>query len=205
MAESQASLAEIQAEARRRAEVATAKAAEAISIAQREQELAKLAKEIVVPQEIEKQRITLAAEAEAEKRRREAQGEADAIMAKYEAEAKGVQLVMEAKAEGYRKLIAAAGSDPSVGPTLLLIEQLPKLVEQQVKAIQGVKIDKIVVWDNGNDGSGRNTTADFLSGMVGSLPKLHELAAQAGIELPPALGRLKPTDSPTPKQTLKPD
>jgi flotillin len=52
-----------------------------------------------------------------------------------------------------------------------------------------------VVWDNGNDGSGRNTTADFLSGMVGSLPKLHELAAQAGIELPPALGRLKPTDA----------
>ncbi|MFN7315504.1 MAG: flotillin family protein [Phycisphaerae bacterium] len=203
MAESQASLAEIQAEARRRAEVATAKAAEAISIAQREQELAKLAKEIVVPQEIEKQRITLAAEAEAEKRRREAQGEADAIMAKYEAEAKGVQLVMEAKAEGYRKLIQAAGSDPTVGPTLLLIEQLPKLVEQQVKAIQGVKIDKIVVWDSGNDGSGRNSTADFLSGMVGSLPKLHELAAQAGIELPPALGRLKPTDDAPAKEKPK--
>ncbi|HLP85100.1 MAG TPA: flotillin domain-containing protein, partial [Phycisphaerales bacterium] len=204
MAESQASLAEIQAETRRRAEVAAAKAAEAILLAQREQEIAKLAKEIVAPQEIEKQRITLAAEAEAEKLRREAKGEADAIMAKYEAEAKGVQLVMEAKAEGYRKLIQAAGSDPTVGPTLLLIEQLPKLVEQQVKAIQGVKIDKIVVWDNGNDGSGRNSTADFLSGMVGSLPKLHELAAQAGIELPPALGKLKPTEDAPAREKAKP-
>ncbi|MEX2218356.1 MAG: SPFH domain-containing protein [Phycisphaerales bacterium] len=199
MAESNAKLAEIQAEARRRAQVANAKAAEAIAIAEREQEKARLAKEQIAPQEIEKQRIEIAAEAEAEKRRREAQGEADAILAKYEAEAKGVQQVMEAKAEGYRKLIEACGIDSTVGPTLLLIEQLPKIVEQQVKAIQNLKIDKITVWDtgtggggNGHAGGGRNTTADWLSGMVGALPRIHELAAQAGIELPEALGRVKP-------------
>jgi flotillin len=193
MAESQAILAEIQAEARRRSEVAAAHAAQAILTAQREQELARLAKEDLAPQEIEKKRIEIAAEAEAEKRRREAKGEADAILLKYEAEAKGVQLVMEAKAEGYRKLIHAAGSDPAVGPTLLLIEQLPKLVEQQVKAVQGLKIDKITVWDQGSNAAngGRNATADFVSGLVGSLPKLHELASQAGIELPPALGKLR--------------
>src|SRR5262249_55015869 len=116
---------------------------------------------------------------------------------KYEAEAKGVQMVMEAKAEGYRKLIEACGIDPSVGPTLLLIEQLPKLVAEQVKAIQNLKIDKITVWDTGSNGSvngngttGRNTTAEWLAGMVGALPRIHELAAQAGIELPPALGKL---------------
>lgn len=191
MAESQAKLAEIQAEARRRSEVASAEALRAILTAQREQELARLAKEQIAPQEIEKQRIALAAEAEAEKRRREAQGDADAIMAKYEAEAAGIQKVMEAKAEGYRRLIEACGSEPNVGPTLLLIEQLPKLVEQQVKAIQNLKIDKITVWDSGSTGpEGRSTTSEFLSGLVGSLPKLHELAAQAGIELPPALGKL---------------
>jgi flotillin len=102
---------------------------------------------------------------------------------------------MEAKAEGYRRLIEACGTDPAVGPTLLLIEQLPKLVEQQVKAIQGIKIDKITVWDqgtgSGGNGNGRNATADFLSGLVGSLPKLHELAEQAGVELPSALGKLR--------------
>lgn len=194
IAESQATLAEAQAAARRRSEVAAATAAQAILVAQREQELARLAKDDLAPQEIEKKRVEIAAEAEAEKRRREAKGEADAILAKYEAEAKGVQMVMEAKAEGYRKLIEAAGKDPAVGPTLLLIEQLPKLVEQQVKAVQGLKIDKITVWDQGSGGNGRNATADFVSGLVGSLPRLHELAQQAGIELPHALGKLKPRD-----------
>ncbi len=190
MALSQAQLAEIQAESRRRSEVASAKAAEAILIAQREQELARLGKEQLAPQEIEKKRIEIAAEAEAEKLRREAQGTADAIRSKYEAEADGVRLVLEAKADGYRKLIEACGSDATVGPTLLLIEKLPELVREQVKAVQNLKIDKITVWDQGGSGDGRNATADFLSGLIGTLPKLHELAHQAGIELPPALGRV---------------
>lgn len=191
MAEARAKLAEIEAESRKRSEVASAEAARAILTAERDRELARLAKEQIAPQEIEKQRVALAAEAEAEKRRREAQGEADAVSAKYEAEAAGIQKVMEAKAEGYRKLIEACGTDPQVGPTLLLIEQLPKLVEAQVKALQNIKIDKITVWDSGQQSAdGRNTTSEFLSGLVGSLPKLHELAAQAGIELPPALGKL---------------
>jgi flotillin len=198
VAKSDAELAEIRADAKRRSDVAAAKASEAILTAQREQELARLAKEQLAPQEIEKKRIELAAAAEAGKRRIEAQGAADAILAKYEAEAAGTQKVLEAKAEGYRKLIEACGSNPQVGPTLLLIEQLPALVAEQVKAIQNLKIDKITVWDSGTSGhangtgggAGRNTTADWLSGMVGALPRLHELASQAGIQLPPALGRL---------------
>ncbi|MBN8596418.1 MAG: flotillin family protein [Planctomycetes bacterium] len=191
MAESNAKLAEIQAESRKRSEVAAAKAQEAILIAQREQELARLSKETLASQEIERKRIEIAAGAEAERQRIEAKGTADAILAKYEAEAMGTQKVLEAKAEGYRKLIEACGSNPQVGPTLLLIEQLPALVAEQVKAVQNLKIDKITVWDGGSqNGSGRNTTADWVSGMVGALPKLHELANQAGIELPPALGRV---------------
>jgi hypothetical protein len=147
MAESNAKLAEIQADATKRSQVALAKAQELVLLAQRDQELARLARDEIAPQEIAKKRIEIAAEAEAEKRRREAQGEADAILAKFEAEAKGVQMVLEAKAEGYRKLIEACGQDAAVGPTLLLIEKLPELVAEQVKAIQNVKIDKITVWD----------------------------------------------------------
>ncbi len=205
VAESNAKLAEVQAEARRRADVAMAKSQEAISIAQREQELARLAKEELAPQEIEKKRIEIAAEAEAEKVRREARGQADATLMKYQAEATGVQKVMEAKAEGYRKLIEACGSDPAVGPTLLLIEQLPKLVAEQVKAIQNLKIDKITVWDQGGqNANGRNATTDFLSGMVGALPRLHELAQQAGIELPAALGKINARSDES-STTHKPD
>jgi len=201
VARSEAELAEIRADARRRSDVASAKALEAILIAQREQELARLSKELLAPQEVEKKRIELAAGAEAEKRRIEAHGEADAVLAKYEAEAAGIQKVLEAKAEGYRRLIEACGSNPQVGPTLLLIEQMPKLVAEQVKAIQNLKIDKITVWDTGGggggaNGSGRNTTAEWLSGMVSALPRLHELARQAGVELPSALGKIH--DNPTP-------
>lgn len=190
MAESEAQLGEVQADSRRRREVAAAKAAEAILVAEREQELARMGKELVAPQEIERTRIEIAAAAEAEKRRIEAKGEADAVMLKYQAEAEGVRSVLEAKADGYRRLIESCGSNPQVGPTLLLIEQLPQLVAEQVKAISSLKIDKITVWDTGTTRDGRNTTSDFLAGMVGSLPRLHELARQAGIELPSALGKV---------------
>jgi flotillin len=199
VAESNAQLAEIRAEAKRRSDVASAEARQKIFVAEREEELAKLAKEQLAPQEIEKKRIEIEAEAVAERERREARGEADAILAKYEAEAKGIQQVLEAKAEGYRKLVEACAQNPEVAPTLLMIEQLPELVAQQVKAIQNLKIDKITVWDSGSGAGGKNATADFLSGMIGSLPQVHELAKQAGIDLPSALGKVVDHEEPTPK------
>jgi flotillin len=194
IAESNAKLAEVRAEAKRRSDVAAAKALEAILIAEREKELARLSKEQLAPQEIEKKRIEIAAEAEAEKQRREARGEADAILARYQAEAEGTQKVLEAKAEGYRKLIEACAGNPQVAPTLLLIEKLPELVAEQVKALQNIKIDKITVWDSGANGAKdgtRGATADFLSGLIGSLPQVHELARQAGIDMPQALGQVR--------------
>jgi flotillin len=192
IAEVNAKLAEIQADARRRAEVAAAEAAQTIFVAEREQELARLGKEQLAPQEIEKQRIEIAAEAEAERNRREARGEADAILARYQAEAEGVRKVLEAKAEGYRQLVAACTDNPQIAPTLLMIEKLPELVTEQVKAIQNLKIDKITVWDSGRGGRGKGgATADFLSSLIGSLPAMHDLAEQAGIELPQVLGRLR--------------
>ncbi len=190
VAESNAQLGEIQADARRRAEVAQAQSVQTINEAERLAELARLAKEQIAPQEIEKQRIEIAAEAQAEQTRRIAQGEADAELAKYMAEAKGTQSVLEAKAEGYRQLLEACATRPDIAPTLLLIEQLPALVAEQVKAISNLKIDKITVWDQGTNGDGRNATSDFLSGIVGALPRMHELAKQAGIDLPKAFGKL---------------
>jgi flotillin len=193
MAESNAQLAEIQAQSRQRAEVALANSTQAILIAQREQELARLAKEQLAAGEIDKKRIELAADAEAEKTRREAMGQADAVRARYEAEAQGIRKVLEAKAEGYRKLMEACAAQPQVAPTLLLIEQLPQLVEQQVKAVQNLKIDKITVWDSGAPkvgGDAKGSTASFLSSLIGSLPPVHELASQAGIELPGVLGKV---------------
>jgi flotillin len=73
----------------------------------------------------------------------------------------------------------------------LLIEQLPDLVSKQVKAIQNLKIDKITVWDSGANGSGAGgSTSGFLPGMIGSLPPIHELAQQAGIDLLEVLSKV---------------
>jgi flotillin len=197
IADSNAKLAEVRAEAKRRGDVADAEAARAIYEAQRERELARLSKEDLAQQEIEKQRIEIEAEATAERARREARGEADAILARYTAEAEGTQKVLEAKAEGYRQLVAASTDNPQVASTLLMIEQLPTLVAEQVKAIQNLKIDKITVWDSGS-GGGRSqggSTANFLSSLIGSLPAMHALAEQAGIELPAVLGKVEKTKS----------
>ena len=193
VADANAKLAEVQAGARQRAEVAAAQSREAILLAEREQELARLSKETLAAQEIEKQRIEIAAEAEAEKCRREARGQADAVLAKYEAEAEGIRKVLDSKAEGYNSLINACGDQPHIAPTLLMVEQLPQIVTEQVKAIQNLKIDKITVWDSGTGGHGNKPggTAGFLSGLIGSLPAVHELAQQAGIELPSVLGQIK--------------
>jgi len=191
IAESNARLSEIRAEATRKAQVAAAEAKKAILVAEREQEIARLNKEQIAREEIEKLRVEIEADATAERARREAAGQADAILATYTAEAEGTRKVLEAKAEGYQRLIEACANDPSMAPTLLMIEQLPAIVKEQVKAIQNLQIDKITVWDSGHNGSGGNgATADFLSGLIGALPAVHELAEQAGIDLPPALGRL---------------
>ena len=96
----------------------------------------------------------------------------------------------------------AAADNPNVAPTLLMIEQLPELVREQVKAIQNLKIDKVTVWDSGQGGSmieGKgNSTANFLSGLIGSLPPVHELAQQAGVELPGYLGKVAEAETPAP-------
>jgi flotillin len=193
IANSNATLAQVRAQAMQLAKVAAARAEEEVLKAERERELARLAKEQLAPQEIEKKRVEVEAEAAAERSRREARGTADAMLAKYEAEAAGTLKVLESKAEGYRRLVAACAENPHIAPTLLLIEQMPHLVAEQVKAIQNLKIDKITVWEGGRGGpaGGSGATADFLSSLIGSLPAVHELAHQAGIELPAVLGKVK--------------
>ena len=147
--------------------------------------------EVIVPAEISKQQITIAAEAEAERLRREAQGEADAIYAKLAAEAKGNMEILAAKGEGYRKIIESCNSDATAASQMLLIEKLQEIVALQTEAIKNIKIDKITVWDGGSNANGKTSTANFLSGMVESLPPLHNVAKMAGLELPEYLGKVE--------------
>ena len=139
---------------------------------------------IIVQEEIEKQRKIIAAQAEAEKIRENARGEADAIFAKMDAEAKGLYEILTKQAEGYDRVVKAAGGDAKNAYQLLLIEKLPELIKTQVEAIKNIKIDKITVWDGNNSVDGKTSTANFISGLMKSVPPLNELFNQAGMELP---------------------
>ena len=74
---------------------------------------------------------------------------------------------------------------------MLLIEKLESIVQLQTEAIKNIKIDKVTVWEGGQGAGGKTSTANFLSGMMQSLPPLHDVASMAGIDLPGYLGKVK--------------
>ena len=55
----------------------------------------------------------------------------------------------------------------------------------------GINIDHVTVWDSGNSADGKGSTANFLSGLMKSVPPLHELFDQAGLSLPEYLAKKK--------------
>ena len=106
------------------------------------------------------------------------------------AEADGTESILTKKAAGFRNLIDTCGGAAGA-QNMLITEQLPNIVREQVNAISNLKIDKVTVWDGGKNADGKTGTADFLSGMISALPPLHELARNAGLDLPTYLGQLQ--------------
>ncbi len=201
IAKSTAARNEEQAEAFRRTEVAQ-KIADAeiqrekylaeqkAELSRAEMEKAKQIAEVIVPANIAKEQVEIKAEAEAEKRRREAKGEADAIFAKLDAEARGNFEILKAKGTGFNEIISSC-KDADAAAKMLIIEKLENIVALQTEAIKNIKIDKVTVWEGGSSKDGKTSTSNFLSGMMQSLPPLHDVANMAGIELPEFLGKVK--------------
>lgn len=166
--------------------------------------------DIVVPAEIQKQKIEIDAEAQAENLRRIAKGDADAIFARKEAEAKGIYEILTKQAHGFDKIVEAAENNPKDAAMLIIADKLTDLVRLQSEAIKNIKIDKVTVWDNGAKGKdGKTGTADFLSGLYGSVPPLDEVFKMAGLELPTYLkgenkDNVKSTPSKKQEQIKKP-
>ena len=190
---------EKEAEAQRRAvdaeKIAAAKALEEAYAAEQQAEQARAERELATKQadiitaaKIEKERKELEAEAEAEQKRRKAKGEADAIYATMEAQARGVQEILEKQAEGFKKIIDAAGGDASAAVQLMLVDKIEELVKIQVEAVKNLNIDKITVWDSMGGENSTSTTANFLSGIMKSVPPLNETLKMAGIKIPEFLG-----------------
>ncbi|MFM9837665.1 MAG: flotillin family protein [Cyclobacteriaceae bacterium] len=141
---------------------------------------------IVIPAQINKEKVEITAEAEAEVIRRKAKGEADAILFKRQAEAQGLLEVLTKQAQGLQQIVKAAGDNSRDAVLLLIVDKLPELVRLQTEAIKNIKIDKITVWDggSGNSADGKNSTANFISGLYKSVPPLQEIFNMAGMELP---------------------
>ena len=216
ISQSNAKLREAEAEANRLAEaaesVAQARANEEAYKAERQaeaerakRERATLEADVIVNAEIEKQKAEIEAEAEAERIRRRAKGEADAAYAMRVAEANGQLEILSKQAEGFGKIITAAGGSSDDAVKLMLADKMEELVAMQVEAIKNIKIDKVTVWDSMKDG--KPTTAGFLSGMLGSVPPLQELFKMSGMQLPAYLGTVsengeavKPTEAEKPEK-----
>jgi flotillin len=186
-------LAEKEAEASQKSQVAKQLAEAEIQRARALAHAKLLEAEQIVPQEIQKKKIQIEAEAEAQRKVLIARGEAEAIFAIRQAEAEGIQKLLDAKAKGYKQLVEACGDDAKSASTMLLIEKLEEIVKLQTEAIKNIKIDKITVWDSGGHGGDANTgstTSNFISQFVKSLPALHDVASMAGLELPQYLGHV---------------
>jgi len=187
---------EQEAEAERKAVAAekinVAKALEEAYMAEKEAEMNRAERDkasqhanIIVPAEISKQRLEIEAEAEAERIRRIAKGNADSTFFRMQAEANGLFEILTKQAQGYQQLVGAAGGAKDA-VMMMISDKLVDLTKIQVEAIKNIKIDKVTVWDSlssGKDGNS-SSTANFLSGMLGSLPPYNEMFKMAGMELP---------------------
>jgi len=200
---------ELEAEAMRRAvsaeKIQAAKAAQDAYSAEQAAELARAAREkatleadIVVKAEIDKRQLEIAAEAQAEQTRRRARGEADAIFAKMEAEARGMEEILTKQAAGFARVVEAAGGNPTDAIRLIIAYKLEDIVRVQVEAIKNIKIDKVTVWDSNGGAAGKDgktATANFLSGIMKSIPPMNEMFDMAGMELPEYLGKNKSVEA----------
>lgn len=109
-------------------------------------------------------------------------------MAMKVAEAKGLYEILSKQAEGFERIVkAAGGADAAV--QMLLTDKMEELVKLQVEAIKNVKIDKVTVWDSMNGKDGSSTTSNFISSMLNVVPPMNEIFKMNGMQVPEYLGK----------------
>ena len=211
-AASLADLREAQAESQRRGDAAEAVkeaaagqegyvAEQQAEIARAERDRAREFANIVVPAQIELDRVQT--EAEGEKRKNVLAGEAEgeALRAKLAGEALGRMEILTKMADGFREIVAAAGGDPDRAARLMIVDKMEVIAQIQAQAISNIDFEKVVVYDSGNG----NAVGNFLGGLTKALPPFHEVAKMAGIELPEFLGEISKDEARTGNQSLNDD
>lgn len=142
--------------------------------------------DVVVPAEIEKDRVTTEAQGEKSKQVLEGEAEGEALRAKLLGEAEGRKEILMKMAEGFEAIVAATHGDTDAAARLMIVDKIDAIVEAQAKAISNIDFEKVVVYDGGQG----NAVGGFLGGLTQALPPLHELAQMSGIDLPDYLGEL---------------
>jgi flotillin len=130
-------------------------------------------------------------DAETAQIRKKAEAEADAVFAKMDAEARGTQEILLKQATGLVEIVKAAGGNADDALKLMLTDKMEDLLRIQVDAVKNIKIDKVTVWENGGEKDGKTATANFLSGMMKSIPPLNEMFDMTGMKLPTYFGETK--------------
>ncbi len=177
---------------------AETKAQESRAAMQRKQQYA----EQVVPAEIAKEAVIVNAQAEAQRVTIAADAEGKKILTIKQAEGLGIKSVLEGRAEGFRQLVAAAGGSANEAVIVLVADQLPNLVDSQMKAISNLKIDKVIVWGGGGENE-KGGISHLLKDLITGLPPVTDLAKAAGVQLPPVLGRVESPFAETPSEPKK--
>ena len=196
-ASSEADLREAQAEAKRRGDAAEAVKVAASEqegyVAEKEAEVARAERDrareyanVVVPAEIERDRVRTQAEGEKQKEVLAGEAEGDAVRAKMAGEAMGRMEILTKMADGFRDIVIAAGGDPDKAARLMIVDKLEHIAQVQASAISNIDFEKVVVYDSGNG----HAVGKFLGGLTQALPPFHEVAKMAGIELPAFLGEI---------------
>ena len=142
---------------------------------------------LVVPAEIERDRITTEAQGEKSKAVLDGEAEGEAMRARLAGEAEGRREILQKMADGFREIVEAANGDADAAARLMIVDKLDAIVAAQATAISNVDFEKVVVYDSGNGQS----VGNFLGGLTQALPSLHEFARMAGMELPDYLGKLQ--------------
>ena len=88
--------------------------------------------------------------------------------------------LLKKQAEGFQRLVSAAGGDAQHAINYLMLDKLESLTRIQTEAIKDVEIEKVIVYDSGN-GKG---VSNFVSGLYGMVPQLNDFLGQSGMKLP---------------------
>lgn len=200
---SQADLREAQAEATRRGDAAEAvksaaaeqegyAAEQQAEVARAERDRATEYANIVVPAEIERDRVRTEAEGQKQKEVLAGEAEGEAMRARLAGEAEGRMEILTKMADGFREIVGAAVGDPDKAARLMIVDKLEEIAKVQASAISNIDFEKVVVYDGGNG----DTVGNFLGGLTKALPPFHEVAKMAGIELPEFLGEMSQDGGP---------